>query len=147
MEYGDAYRVTGATVFDTAADNQSGHYNNGTDNGAWAGADKDLLADIDQDGDTSEVATYSNASTVVALAAATYQSSKETVKTVRTDGSYVSDSYVTAGEDYTWKMQLITGTTEAADMELMDMFDEPGFKGESWVWMYPSSRSRVTPPS
>ena len=130
MEYGDAYRVTGATVFDTAADNQSGHYNNGTDNGAWAGADKDLLADIDQDGDTSEVATYSNASTVVALAAATYQSSKETVKTVRTDGSYVSDSYVTAGEDYTWKMQLITGTTEAADMELADMFDEPGFKGE-----------------
>lgn len=130
MEYGDAYRVTGATVFDTAADNQSGYYNNGTDNGAWAGADKDLLADIDQDGDTSEVATYSNASTVVALAAATYQSSKETVKTVRTDGGYVSDSYVTAGEDYTWKMQLITGTTEAADMELVDMFDEPGFKGE-----------------
>ena len=130
MEYGDAYRVTGATVFDTAADNQSGYYNNGTDNGTWAGVDKDLLADIDQDGDTSEVATYSNASTVVALAAATYQSSKETVKTVRTDGSYVSDSYVTAGEDYTWKMQLITGTTEAADMELVDMFDEPGFKGE-----------------
>lgn len=130
MEYGDAYRVTGATVFDTAADNQSGYYNNGTDNGAWAGADKDLLADIDQDGDTSEVATYSNASTVVALAAATYQSSKETVKTVRTDGGFVSDSYVTAGEDYTWKMQLITGTTEAADMELVDMFDEPGFKGE-----------------
>ena len=130
MEYGDAYRATGATVFDTAADNQSGYYNNGTDNGAWAGVDKDLLADIDQDGDTSEVATYSNASTVVALAAATYQSSKETVKTVRTDGSYVSDSYVTAGEDYTWKMQLITGTTEAADMELVDMFDEPGFKGE-----------------
>ena len=130
MEYGDAYRVTGATVFDTAADNQSGYYNNGIDNGAWAGADKDLLADIDQDGDTSEVATYSNASTVVALAAATYQSSKETVKTVRTDGGFVSDSYVTAGEDYTWKMQLITGTTEAADMELVDMFDEPGFKGE-----------------
>ena len=130
MEYGDAYRATGATVFDTAADNQSGYYNNGTDNGAWAGADKDLMADIDQDGDTSEVATYSNASTVVALAAATYQSSKETVKTVRTDGGYVSDSYVTAGEDYTWKMQLITGTTEAADMELVDMFDEPGFKGE-----------------
>lgn len=130
MEYGDAYRVTGATVFDTAADNQSGYYNNGIDNGAWAGADKDLLADIDQDGDTSEVATYSNASTVVALAAATYQSSKETVKTVRTDGGYVSDSYVTAGENYTWKMQLITGTTEAADMELADMFDEPGFKGE-----------------
>ena len=130
MEYGDAYRVTGATVFDTAADNQSGYYNNGTDNGAWAGADKDLLADIDQDGDTSEVATYSNASTVVALAAATHQSSKETVKTVRTDGGFVSDSYVTAGEDYTWKMQLITGTTEAADMELVDMFDEPGFKGE-----------------
>lgn len=130
MEYGDAYRVTGATVFDAAADNQSGYYNNGTDNGAWAGADKDLMADIDQDGDTSEVATYSNASTVVALAAATYQSSKETVKTVRTDGGYVSDSYVTAGEDYTWKMQLITGTTEAADMELVDMFDEPGFKGE-----------------
>ena len=130
MEYGDAYRVTGATVFDTAADNQSGYYNNGTDNGAWAGADKDLLADIDQDGDTSEVATYSNASTVVALAAATYQSSKETVKTVRSDGGFVSDSYVTAGEDYTWKMQLITGTTEAADMELTDMFDEPGFKGE-----------------
>lgn len=130
MEYGDAYRVTGATVFDTAADNQSGYYNNGTDNGAWAGMDKDLLADIDQDGDTSEVATYSNASTVVALAAATYQSSKETVKTVRTDGGFVSDSYVTAGEDYTWKMQLITGTTEAADMELVDMFDEPGFKGE-----------------
>ena len=130
MEYGDAYRVTGATVFDTAADNQSGYYNNGTDNGAWAGADKDLLADIDQDGDTSEVATYSNASTVVALAAATYQSSKETVKTVRTDGGFVSDSYVTAGEDYTWKMQLITGTTEATDMELVDMFDEPGFKGE-----------------
>lgn len=130
MEYGDAYRVTGATVFDTAADNQSGYYNNGTDNGAWAGVDKDLLADIDQDGDTSEVATYSNASTVVALAAATYQSSKETVKTVRTDGGFVSDSYVTAGEDYTWKMQLITGTTEAADMELVDMFDEPGFKGE-----------------
>ena len=130
MEYGDAYRVTGATVFDTAADNQSGYYNNGADNGAWAGADKDLLADIDQDGDTSEVATYSNASTVVALAAATYQSSKETVKTVRTDGGFVSDSYVTAGEDYTWKMQLITGTTEATDMELVDMFDEPGFKGE-----------------
>lgn len=130
MEYGDAYRVTGATVFDTAADNQSGYYNNGTDNGAWAGADKELLADIDQDGDTSEVATYSNASTVVALAAATYQSSKETVKTVRSDGGFVSDSYVTAGEDYTWKMQLITGTTEAADMELTDMFDEPGFKGE-----------------
>lgn len=130
MEYGDAYRATGATVFDTAADNQSGYYNNGTDNGAWAGADKDIMADIDQDGDTSEVATYSNASTVVALAAATYQSSKETVKTVRTDGGYVSDSYVTAGEDYTWKMQLITGTTEAADMELVDMFDEPGFKGE-----------------
>lgn len=130
MEYGDAYRATGATVFDTAADNQSGYYNNGTDNGAWAGADKDLLADIDQDGDTSEVATYSNVNTVVALAAATYQSSKETVKTVRTDGGYVSDSYVTAGEDYTWKMQLITGTTEAADMELVDMFDEPGFKGE-----------------
>ena len=130
MEYGDAYRVTGATVFDTAADNQSGSHNNGADNGAWAGADKDLLADIDQDGDTSEVATYSNASTVVALAAATYQSSKETVKTVRSDGGFVSDSYVTAGEDYTWKMQLITGTTEAADMELMDMFDEPGFKGE-----------------
>lgn len=130
MEYGDAYRATGATVFDTAADNQSGYYNNGTDNGAWAGADKDLMADIDQDGDTSEVATYSNANTVVALAAATYQSSKETVKTVRTDGSYVSDSYVTAGEDYTWKMQLITGTTEAADLELVDMFDEPGFKGE-----------------
>lgn len=130
MEYGDAYRATGATVFDSAADNQSGYYNNGTDNGAWAGADKDLMADIDQDGDTSEVATYSNVSTVVALAAATYQSSKETVKTVRTDGSYVSDSYVTAGEDYTWKMQLITGTTEAADMELVDMFDEPGFKGE-----------------
>ena len=130
MEYGDAYRVTGATVFDTAADNQSGYYNNGTDNGAWAGMGKDLLADIDQDGDTSEVATYSNASTVVALAAATYQSSKETVKTVRTDGGFVSDSYVTAGEDYTWKMQLITGTTEAADMELVDMFDEPGFKGE-----------------
>ena len=130
MEYGDAYRVTGATVFDTAADNQSGYYNNGTDNGAWAGADKDLLADIDQDGDTSEVATYSNASTVVALAAATYQSSMETVKTVRTDGGFVSDSYVTAGEGYTWKMQLITGTTEAADMELVDMFDEPGFKGE-----------------
>lgn len=130
MDYGDAYRVTGATVFDTAADNQSGYYNNGTDNGAWAGADKDLLADIDQDGDTSEVATYSNASTVVALAAATYQSSKETVKTVRTDGGYVSDSYVTAGENYAWKMQLITGTTEAADMELADMFDEPGFKGE-----------------
>ena len=130
MEYGDAYRVTGATVFDIAADNQSGYYNNGTDNGAWAGADKDLLADIDQDGDTSEVATYSNASTVVTLAAATYQSSKETVKTVRTDGGFVSDSYVTAGEDYTWKMQLITGTTEATDMELVDMFDEPGFKGE-----------------
>lgn len=130
MEYGDAYRATGATVFDTAADNQSGSHNNGTDNGAWAGADKDLLADIDQDGDTSEVATYSNASTVVALAAATYQSSMETVKTVRTDGGFVSDSYVTAGEDYTWKMQLITGTTEAADMELVDMFDEPGFKGE-----------------
>ena len=130
MEYGDAYRVTGATVFDTAADNQSGYYNNGADNGAWAGADKDLLADIDQDGDTSEVATYSNASTVVALAAATYQSSKEIVKTVRTDGGFVSDSYVTAGEDYAWKMQLITGTTEAADMELVDMFDEPGFKGE-----------------
>lgn len=130
MEYGDAYRVTGATVFDTASDNQSGYYNNGADNGAWAGADKDLLADIDQDGDTSELATYSNASTVVALAAATYQSSKETVKTVRTDGGFVSDSYVTAGEDYTWKMQLITGTTEAADMELVDMFDEPGFKGE-----------------
>ena len=130
MEYGDAYRATGATVFDTAADNQSGYYNNGTDNGAWAGADKDLMADIDQDGDMSEVATYSNTSTVVALAAATYQSSKETVKTVRTDGGYVSDSYVTAGEDYTWKMQLITGTTEAADMELVDMFDEPGFKGE-----------------
>lgn len=130
MEYGDAYRATGATVFDTAADNQSGYYNNGADNGAWAGTDKDLLADIDQDGDTSEVATYSNASTIVALAAATYQSSKETVKTVRTDGGFVSDSYVTAGEDYTWKMQLITGTTEAADMELVDMFDEPGFKGE-----------------
>lgn len=130
MEYGDAYRATGATVFDTAADNQTGYYNNGTDNGAWAGADKDLLADIDQDGDTSEVATYSNASTVVALAAATYQSSKETVKTVRSDGGYISDSYVTAGEAYTWKMQLITGTTEAADMELVDMFDEPGFKGE-----------------
>lgn len=130
MEYGDAYRVTGATVFDTAADNQSGSHNNGADNGAWAGADKDLLADIDQDGDTSEVTTYSNASTIVALAAATYQSSKETVKTVRTDGGFVSDSYVTAGEDYTWKMQLITGTTEAADMELVDMFDEPGFKGE-----------------
>lgn len=130
MEYGDAYRATGATVFDTADDNQSGYYNNGTDNGSWAGADKDLLADIDQDGDTSEVATYSNANTVVALAAATYQSSKETVKTVRTDGGYVADSYVTAGEDYTWKMQLITGTTEAADMELVDMFDEPGFKGE-----------------
>lgn len=130
MEYGDAYRVTGATVFDTAADSQSGSHNNGADNGAWAGADKDLLADIDQDGDTSEVTTYSNASTIVALAAATYQSSKETVKTVRTDGGFVSDSYVTAGEDYTWKMQLITGTTEAADMELVDMFDEPGFKGE-----------------
>lgn len=129
MEYGDSYRVLTASVYDEAADNQTGYYNYGADNGKWAGADAALMSDIDGDGDTAETVTWASCSTVVALAAATYQSSKETVRTVRTDGVFVSDSYVTSGEEYAWKMQLVTGTTEAADLELTDMFDEPGFAG------------------
>ena len=130
MEHGDAYKLEAATIYDEADPNQSNYHTHYTDNGACGGIGAtEAWADLDGDGDTAELVSYASSTPVITLARATHQSIRETVRTDHSDGAFVLDSYANAGERYAWRLSLITGSTNAGGLVLVDTLSEGEWQG------------------
>lgn len=124
LEFGGSYRVEGVTLFDQASDGQKAYTNGAVDDGAYF-TDSALWSDLDGDGDTAELVTYAYDELAVTLAVATHQEAKETARSPYSEGEWLSETYTGSGEEYSWRLQLTTGSTTAHDLVFFD-----GLRGE-----------------